>query len=95
MTLAATLHPWMGGWIVVRSNPYAAASGARRNFRNQGLAGRQRIEEFQFWREMVVNLKEIKGNGMLADGKGAAKIMIKPGDNDLGDIKVPVELLLK
>ena len=93
MPFSCSIHPWMAGVILIRSNPYMAASAPDGKFEIKDLPAGKELE-FQFWHG--VNLKDIKGNGLKVDNKGRGKIMIKPGvTNDLGSIKVPVELLLK
>ncbi len=94
MPFSCSIHTWMAGVILIRSNPYMAASISDGSFEIKDLPAGKELE-FQFWQEAAGNLKEIAGTGVKADSKGRAKIMIKPGVNDLGDIKVPVKLLSK
>ena len=92
MNVSCSIHPWMGGIIAIRTNPYTAVSQSDGSFEIRDLPVGKEIE-FQFWQEKAGNLKNIAGKAVKVDSKGRAKIMIKPGDNDLGDIKVPADLL--
>jgi hypothetical protein len=94
MPFSCSIHTWMSGVILVRSNPYMAASLPDGSFEIKDLPAGKALD-FQFWQEAAGNLKEIAGKELKTDSKGRAKIMIKPGVNDLGDIKVPSKLLSK
>jgi len=91
MPFACSIHPWMSGYILIRSNPYMAASAPDGTFEIKDLPAGKELD-FQFWQEAAGNLKEVAGKGFKTDSKGRAKIMIKAGDNDLGVIKVPAKL---
>lgn len=94
MPFSCSIHTWMSGVILIRNNPYMAVSLADGTFEIRDLPAGKELE-FQFWHEAGGNLKGVAGKGVTADTKGRAKITIKPGDNDLGDIKVPAKLLSK
>ena len=97
MIVGCNIHTFMGGKLLVRKSPYAAVSQADGKFEIKNLPAGKELE-FQFWHEKKGNLKEValKGaTGGKADTKGRAKIMIKAGSNDLGDIKLPASLFKK
>lgn len=83
------IHPWMKGYIVVKDNPYVAVSDKDGNFEIKDLPAEKL--EFTVWQEK---------SGYLAaksdwSKKGAFEMKIKPGDNDLGEIKVSPKLFEK
>jgi plastocyanin len=88
LPVSCSIHPWMTGVLLIRDNPYTAVSAADGTFEIKDLPAGEPIE-FQFWQEKVGNLKGIQGTGLTADSKGRAKLTLKVGVNDLGDIKIP------
>ncbi|MEX0678994.1 MAG: hypothetical protein WD063_18110 [Pirellulales bacterium] len=81
------IHPWMSAWIVARKDPYAAVTDKDGKFTIHDLpAGREL--EFRLWHESPGYLKNATFKGGKADNRGTFKIKLKPGTNDLGDIKV-------
>lgn len=83
------IHGWMKGFIVIRDDPYAAVSDEHGNFELKNLPAGEL--EFTVWQEK---------SGWLAAGKGWSKKgvfkhQIKPGDNDLKEIKVSAKLFVK
>lgn len=85
--VSCNIHPWMNGWVVVRSNPYATASAKDGSFTIKDLPAGTELE-FQFWQEKSGYLKNVSFNGGKADLRGRFKLKLKPGMNDLGTIKV-------
>jgi hypothetical protein len=88
VSITCGIHPWQKGWVLPMENPYAAVSGEDGSFSIANLpVGKL---EFQVWQEK---------SGYLAaksDWKrGRFEIEIKPGDNDLGEIKVSPKLFEK
>ncbi len=85
--VGCNIHPWMGAWLIVRKDPYAAVSDSTGTFTIKDLPAGTELE-FLFWQENPGYLKNATFNGGKADAKGRFKIKLKPGTNDLGDIKV-------
>ncbi len=88
VSITCGIHPWQKGWVLPMESPYAAVSGEDGSFSIANLpVGKL---EFQVWQEK---------SGYLAaksDWKrGRFEMEIKPGDNDLGDIKVSPKLFEK
>ena len=80
------IHTWMHGYALIRDNPYMAVSAEDGTFEIKNLpVGKH---EFRFWQESVGWLKGMKFDGGKASSKGRAKIEIKAGDNDIGEIKI-------
>ncbi len=85
--VGCNIHPWMGAYIVARKDPYAAVTDKDGNFTIKDLPAGKTLE-FRLWQESAGYLKTAKYKGGKADTKGTIKVMIKPGENNLGDIKV-------
>ena len=82
----------MGGYLVVRKDPYAAVSDTDGKFTIKDLPVGKELE-FALWeRRTPAYLKNATFKGGKADAHGRFKIKLKPGDNDLGDIKVGASL---
>ncbi len=81
------IHPWMSAWILVQDHPYFAVTDAKGRFSIKNLpAGKWR---FRFWHEKPGYLQKVTVNGTAKTWiAGRASITIKPGENDLGVIKV-------
>jgi hypothetical protein len=92
--VGCNIHPWMGAYVLIRKNPYAAVSDKEGNFEIKDLPVGKELE-FVLWQEKPGYLKEAKIDGVKVDSKGRFKLKIKPGDNKLGDIKVSPKLFSK
>jgi plastocyanin len=87
--VGCNIHPWMGAWVLIRKDPFAAVSGKDGTFEIKDLPVGKEIE-FQFWQESAGNLKNLSFAGGKSDTKGRYKVKLKAGENDLGEIKIPV-----
>lgn len=85
--VGCNIHPWMGAYIVVRKDPYAAVSAPDGKFTIKDLPAGTELE-FGLWQEKSGYLKNATYKGGKADARGRFKIKLKPGENDLGDIKI-------
>jgi hypothetical protein len=84
------IHGWMKGWLVVPPTPYVAVSDKEGKFEIKNLPVGKEIE-FQVWQEKKGYLDKANIGGKDAGWtKGRFKMTIKPGNNDLGDIKVSI-----
>ncbi|MBP86130.1 MAG: hypothetical protein CMJ64_05340 [Planctomycetaceae bacterium] len=84
--VACNIHPWMKGWILVRDNPYAAVSNKDGELIIKNIPASKWT--FQFYQEAVGYVADIKLNGKPTSWKrGRPELEIKPGKNDLGEIK--------
>jgi hypothetical protein len=92
--VGCNIHPWMGAWLVVRKDPYAAVSGTDGKFEIKDLPAGKELE-FVAWQEQPGYVKNAAFKGGKTDARGRFKITIKPGDNDLGDIKLSPSLFKK
>ncbi|MEX0586487.1 MAG: hypothetical protein WD176_07580 [Pirellulales bacterium] len=83
------IHGWMTGFIVVRPDPYMAASAADGSFKIDNIpAGTQ---TFQLWQESLGYLRTVSIDGKPVTGatrRGFQKITIKPGKTDIGKIVI-------
>lgn len=92
MNASCTIHPWMTAKIVIRESPYMAVSGHDGKFTIENLP--VGTHKFQVWHERPGNIKELTlGGKVLKDRKGVVEIVVKPGQNNLGDIMINAGLL--
>jgi hypothetical protein len=89
--IACNIHPWMKSYVLARDDPYATVTAADGTFEIKNLPAGSELE-FQLWHEKAGYLSDVDVAGQNAK-RGRVKIKIKPGDNDLGDIKVPAAKL--
>jgi hypothetical protein len=92
--VACNVHPWMRAYVLVRDNPYMAATGEDGTFEIKNVsAGAQ---EFVVWHESVGYLKNLMIGAEKLDRKGQFKAKIPAGEAlDLGVIEVAPALLGK
>lgn len=84
--VACNIHPWMKGWVVVRDHPYAAVSDKNGELLIKNIPVGEWT--FQFYQEAVGYVADIKLNDKPTSWKrGRPDLEIKPGVNDLGEIK--------
>jgi len=90
--VGCSIHPWMGGYILVRADPYAAVSDKEGKFTLSDLPAGKELE-FQLWQEKVGNLKsvEVEGANFKVDGKGRFKLKLEPGENKEISFKVSLK----
>jgi hypothetical protein len=82
------IHPWMVGHILPRSNPYMAVTGTDGSFKLEKLPAGVELD-FKVWQEKSgwVDAKNWK--------RGAFKMTLKAGKNDLGEVKCKASLFEK
>jgi hypothetical protein len=85
--VGCNIHTWMGGYLVVRKDPYAAVTDRTGVFALKDLPAGTELE-FGLWEENPGYLKNATFKGGKADTKGRFKYKLKPGPNELGEIKV-------
>ncbi len=88
--VGCSIHPWMGGWIVVRSDPYAAISDQDGHFSIADLPAGKELE-FQLWQEKVGFPKDVEVDGVKVDGKGRFKLKLAPGEDKKLTFKVSLK----
>ena len=84
----------MGGYLIVRKDPYAAVTDRAGAFALKDLPAGKELE-FLLWEENPGYLKNATFKGGKADARGRFKYKVKPGTNDLGDIKVSGSIFKK
>lgn len=86
VTVSCNIHPWMKSYVIVRDDPYAAASATDGSFEIKNLPVGDYV--FQVRHDSGYVTKATVGGKAVEWKKGEAKFSVKPGDNDLGEIKV-------
>lgn len=92
--IGCSIHTWMGGYILVRPNPYAAVTDDKGNFTIKDLPAGQELE-FVLWQEKSGYLQNAKNKEVKVDKKGRFKLKLKPGENNLGDFTVSPAIFKK
>jgi len=83
--VTCNVHPWMKGWLVIRSNPYGAVSKADGTFEIKGVPVGE--VEVQFWHEKAGYLAEMTIGGKAEKvSKGRKKVTVAAAGTDLGEI---------
>jgi hypothetical protein len=86
--VACNIHTWMKGWLLVRPDPYFAVSDKDGNFEIKNLPAGTELE-FQVYHEKSGYVQKAKIDGKDPGwARGRFKMTIKPGDNNLGEIKL-------
>jgi hypothetical protein len=85
--VSCSIHPWMSGWLLVKDHPYMGVSDKDGKLLIKSLpAG---TWTFQFWQEQAGYLSDVTIDGKATQWKrGRPEITIKPGLNDLGEIRL-------
>ncbi len=92
--VGCNIHPWMGAWLLVRDNPYAAISDTDGKFTIKDLPAGEELE-FAIWQENPGWLRNASYKDGETGKRGRFKITLKAGENDLGDIKVSPSIFKK
>ena len=69
--IGCSIHTWMGGYVLVRPNPYAAVTDADGKFTIKDLPAGKELE-FSLWQEKSGYLKNAKNKDVKVDSKGAS-----------------------
>jgi len=88
------IHSWMDGRIVVRENPYMTVTDSAGRFTLKDVPAGSELE-FQLWHERAGYLKDLPFTGGKTDVKGRFTLTLKPGETDLGEMKVPPSAVQK
>lgn len=91
LPVSCNIHTFMNGYVLVREDPYMAVSGDDGAFEIRRLPAGE--HEFQFWHETGY-LRDVQTSVGATSRRGRLTLSIKPGETlDLGEIKVPAQLL--
>ncbi len=88
--VGCNIHPWMGAWVIVRNDPYAAASNKDGVLTLKDLPAGQELE-FQLWQERVGSLKDVEAPGIKVDSKGRFKLKLTPDEDRKLEFKVVIK----
>jgi len=91
LPVECSIHGWMKAIVIPRDNPYFAVSKADGTFEIKDLPVGTKLE-FQVMQEKAGNFKDDKSNKW---NNGKFEYTIKPGDNDLGVIKLDAKQFTK
>jgi plastocyanin len=86
--IGCSVHPWMGGVVVVRNDPYAVVAGKAGEFKMDKVPAGIELE-FQVWHEKSPNgLKGVQIEGVKVDDKGRFKLKLNPDEDRELKIKI-------
>lgn len=80
------LFPWMGAWVVVRPNPYAAITQPDGAFEIPGVPVGE--VELQLWHEKAGRFAGVTTTLGKCDDKGRLTVEVKAAATDLGAITI-------
>jgi hypothetical protein len=92
--VGCNIHPWMGAWLVVRSDPYASVSDKTGSFTIEKLPAGIDLE-FQLWQEKAGPMKTVQVEGAKVDGKGRFKLKLEPDQELTLNFSIPADALAK
>ncbi len=93
VAVSCNIHPFMRGYLLVRDNPYMVVTDEHGAFEIENLPIGE--HQFQFWHETGY-LKHASFASGDADRRGRVRLTILDGQTlELGDIRVPAELLAR
>lgn len=91
VSFECSIHPWMRAWILVRDNPYMAASDAEGRIQIKNLPVGE--WNFRIWHEQTGLIKNARrGDAEVKWSKGMANLRIKPGENNFGEFRLSPQL---
>ena len=93
LPVSCNIHPFMSGYVLIRSDPYMVVTDKEGRFELNHLPKGE--HQFQFWHESGY-LKDMALEKAATDRRGRVRLTITAGEElDLGEIRVPVELLTR
>lgn len=97
LPVSCNIHPFMKGYLLIRDDPYMAVTDEEGRFELKKLPAGE--HQFQFWHETGylknVSMKPEGSKPLAADRRGRLRVTIAADSElDLGDIRVPAELLV-
>lgn len=85
--VSCSIHPWMSAYILIRSDPLMAVSDATGRLVIKNVPVGKRT--FQFWQEKAGYIDQVTIGGKAAAwARGRLEVDIKPGLNDLGEVRL-------
>ncbi len=82
-SLSCAIHPWMRGFVLLRSNPYMAKTDANGRFVIKNLPIGEHV--FRLWHERTGYLGDIRIGSLTTDPHGRLTIVVRQGPNALPD----------
>ncbi len=80
--VSCSIHPWMKSWVMVRPDPYAAASKPDGTFEIANIPVGEHT--FQMWHESLLFIKSFEVGGKATTAaRGLYKFKVNKGDNEL------------
>jgi len=90
MPMACNIHPWMRGYLLLRSNPYMAKTDTDGRFTIENLPVGRHV--FRLWHERVGYLRNVTMGSLAVDSKGRLTVTIRKGQNELTDARLAPDL---
>jgi hypothetical protein len=93
MPLSCAIHPWMGGYLLIRDNPFFGVSNAQGVLTIPHIPGGKYT--FVIWHEKCGYVPRATLGGKTQEWKTGRMEATIAGDTDLGEIKIPLKVLVK
>ena len=91
LKVACNIHSWMSAWVVVTESPYAGVSDENGRLEIKNLPVGEWT--FQAYHEKSGFVREVtQGGSPTKWNRGRLTAAVKPGQNDLGEIRIPASL---
>jgi hypothetical protein len=87
VTVSCSIHPWMSARVVIKDSPYMSVSDKDGKFTIANLP--EGNWEFQVWQGKFIESVKVGGKATKWS-KGRFEYKVKAGENDLGQILVPL-----
>ena len=91
--VACAIHPWMRGFVLLRSDPYMAKTDTDGRFMIKNLAVGEHV--FRLWHERTGFLRDVRVGPLTTDSRGRLTVTIRNGHNELTDTRLAPKIFVR